>query len=876
MLPALQKTWQGGTTLGGNDLVNQVISEASSELTARTALLAIKNALTTFNLNPWTVVSSSNGVVADNSDNWASVADLVYPTTFGTAYSWIVLKQTNITGTFEVLLSMFDILATDPDRQNLMIKVAAGGGYVAGSINVQPFAPGGDVTINGSGDPWLGSMTTAASCVVSCIESSDGQCTRIVISDPDTGQGFTAFGFEVPRLPNPAWSTPWVAYFLGDTIASGLDCLRRAVMQETTPFHVQINNLTAGKLVTTLRMTGPQRSTAEVIDEIQQSIYLWGGGLFYDGVDAQNDWGTLFDWYWVNRNIGGAHALYGDSFPSQVDGTPQNAVFFPLDAAGPTSSLERAGAAATNLRFTADMTLECWVDISSLNAGQGDNVLFAGKGVFSFGYLFFIKELNGDPNLLRLDIKYSNSNGSLASQSVNGLILVDTWAHVACTREKATGELKLFLNGVQIGSTLVDDIGADIGVETNNPWQLGNKQDSASADHHGYMAEARAWSIVRTPAEILANYDKTLVGNEAGLQGYWPLHTDFNDLTANAYHLTGTAGNGTPAPAITARALPYTGALEDLRTFVCAGDVVWGWLDDSVTDLSAFNWSGKFDIMPADTLEMETMLGIDGSESADLGNLSHEWRIGLGGVNGVVDGGTLTSGIFNMGSAAGTPQYLSNSDYELGAAGREVFTIDGDDDAVATSGGQTTMVIPADPMTSAFRSFLYTIAFTPSAANDGAGIANRMLLHNREVSSIKKGWRLSYQNNNGGSPRRLVALLAFDGVVEDVMISSFTFAYDLPVFAVVVHDFADNKMKMVVAQGSTIQYDEFTMTLSGSFLANDRLVFGKSPAWHPNWGGSSYGAIAQVSTFEWDAAIPSGFTRENVKRYLQYTDGILP
>lgn len=863
-LPALQKTWQGGTTLGGVDLVNQLISQANSEATARFALFAIKQALTTFNLNPWTVVSSSDSVTADNTDRWLDEGDLVFRVLGGGVHSWIVLQQANVNPLFQVCFALSNILASDPNRQHLWIVVSPAAGFTGGTITDRPTATD-EVEINTEGSSWLGSMTTGVDTRLSCIQSSDGQCTRIVaagISGP-----FTSIGFEVPRLPNPNWTNPAVFYALRETIASGNNCFRRAVTQETSPFKAIVTDLDSNPLEVAMRMTGPQRSTGEVIDEIKQSIHFWGGGLSYDGVDAQVDWGTLFDWYWVNRNTGGSHAADGDSFPAQVDGTPQNAAFFPQDAVGPTSSLELAGAAATNLRFTTDMTLECWVDISSLNAGQGENTLFAGKGVFGFGYLFFIKELNGDPNLLRFDIKYSNSNGSLASQSVNGLILVDTWAHVACTREKVNGELKLFLNGVQIGSTLVDDIGADIGVETNNPWQLGNKQDSAAADHHGYMAEARAWSIVRTPAEILANYDKTLVGNEAGLQGYWPLHTDFNDLTANAYHLTGTVGNGTPAPAITARSLPYTGALEDPRTFACVGDAVWGWLDDSATDLELFNWSGTFDIMPQNSGEAETMLGIEGALTTDLGDLSHFYRI-----KGASTTDAGTEPAISMTGGTGAPTYGLDADYELGAAGKEVMDVNAD---AAGQYSNTLSNIPSSPMTSTHRSFLVCASFTPSADNDISGtLTNRVVAWNRNPSGDFNGWNLFFQNVSGANPRRMTSRLDFDSGAHQLT-SSFAFTYGLPVFAMMVADFAAAKQMMFVAQGANLVYNELTITASGPFLCTHRVQLAVSSGSGTPWG-SARGKLGLVNTFEWPAATPSGITVANVKRYLKYTNGFLP
>ena len=38
---------------------------------------------------------------------------------------------------------------------------------------------------------------------------------------------------------------------------------------------------------------------------------------------------------------------------------------------------------------------------------------------------------------------------------------------------------------------------------------------------NGLFDELRVWSVARTPEEIMANYTKAVVGNEAGLVGYW-------------------------------------------------------------------------------------------------------------------------------------------------------------------------------------------------------------------------------------------------------------------------------------------------------------------------------------------------------------------
>jgi len=280
-----------------------------------------------------------------------------------------------------------------------------------------------------------------------------------------------------------------------------------------------------------------------------------------------------------------------------------------------------------------------------------------------------------------------------------------------------------------------------------------------------------------------------------------------------------------------------------------------------------------FDIMPQTEAQMRLFLGVDGSISDDLGDGTHMWRYGAGGELGALDEGTLKGldGTFNMGNASGTPTYSLNADYELGAAGKQVLVIDGDLDQVATSGVNINMIIPAE-MDSAEKSFLYTVAFTPDSDNDLGSIASRIIFHNRGASvGDRNGWRLRFLNNE----RKLRAEIDFD-VGADTLVSTLTFEYDSPVFAVVVYDFADNKVKMGVAQGENLVFDEQALTGSGSFFTTERLTVGRSVTyWTESWGQSMRGVVGQCSSLEWDAAVPSGITAENVGQYLRYTAGLL-
>jgi hypothetical protein len=74
-----------------------------------------------------------------------------------------------------------------------------------------------------------------------------------------------------------------------------------------------------------LFMAQPMQGSTEIVDQYNQdtgTIRMYGGNLTYSGGDADLDWGTLFDWYWVSSDTGGAvYAELLDTFPAAGDRT---------------------------------------------------------------------------------------------------------------------------------------------------------------------------------------------------------------------------------------------------------------------------------------------------------------------------------------------------------------------------------------------------------------------------------------------------------------------------------------------------------------------------------------------------------------------------
>lgn len=94
---------------------------------------------------------------------------------------------------------------------------------------------------------------------------------------------------------------------------------------------------------------------------------------------------------------------------------------------------------------------------------------------------------------------------------------VGRWVHLAGVYEG--GAWKLYRNGVLVAQN-ADATGA---VTASAGWAIGSRPTAADRVFDGRIDEVRLWNRGRSAAEIAADFSRSLVGNEAGLVGYWRL-----------------------------------------------------------------------------------------------------------------------------------------------------------------------------------------------------------------------------------------------------------------------------------------------------------------------------------------------------------------
>ena len=112
-----------------------------------------------------------------------------------------------------------------------------------------------------------------------------------------------------------------------------------------------------------------------------------------------------------------------------------------------------------------------------------------------------------------------NAGGPYLQQNVT--VSSETWHHIAVhTRSSGTSNLKVYLNGQDIGGTVVND--------SNNPTitaflTIGSRFSTSNALFQGQIDDLQIWNDARTVTEIREYMHKELAGNESGLVAYYKM-----------------------------------------------------------------------------------------------------------------------------------------------------------------------------------------------------------------------------------------------------------------------------------------------------------------------------------------------------------------
>lgn len=237
------------------------------------------------------------------------------------------------------------------------------------------------------------------------------------------------------------------------------------------------------------------------------TVYTWSDGTTYTAYDNN---GNPYDapscgWTWGS---GGLYKVYPTAL--SFDGVDDY-----VDCGNGVS-----------LQLTVG-TMEAW--IKTTDAGSS----YRGVIVKQLAYSLFLVD-----NILTL---FDWTAGVAQSTAVN---LADgIWHHVAVSFQSGvTNGTIIYVDGLPVLTTTMT-----VSSQSKSFGIANGSMDSFGQYFTGIIDESRVWNVIRSQAQIQANMNNQLVGNEAGLVGYWKFNeangTIAHDSTANANH--GTLVNGT-------------------------------------------------------------------------------------------------------------------------------------------------------------------------------------------------------------------------------------------------------------------------------------------------------------------------------------------
>jgi hypothetical protein len=222
-LPVLGKTWQyvpnyaiaaTGTALG----TNRTILKAIKDFLTTDAAEWVDNAnIATTAANLWTVRYSCDSVAAgaagDGVDRWGAITDLVWANA-GVAHSWIVLRQTAIGATAELLISCEN---TSANGAQITVVASASAGFTGGTTTTRPTATDEDIRLSSA--TWGGVFNTDTNVKIHVMKSTDGECWRVLCCN--AGQANTSWILEkAVAFAGATWTNRLVTYFQGAAAAT--------------------------------------------------------------------------------------------------------------------------------------------------------------------------------------------------------------------------------------------------------------------------------------------------------------------------------------------------------------------------------------------------------------------------------------------------------------------------------------------------------------------------------------------------------------------------------------------------------------------------------------------------------------------------------
>lgn len=260
-----------------------------------------------------------------------------------------------------------------------------------------------------------------------------------------------------------------------------------------------------------------------------------------------------------------------------------------------------------------NITLECWIKAES-NVGQNKAVKQMDAGT-DVAYGIVVRDDGGGFGITAI----RNKEGVADNAAAYPVTTIGTWHHAVLTYDGTNVKLYTATAGgthTERASTGSTGNGSAGGTDLMTV----GRNYTADQYFDGLVDEFRVWNTVRTTTEMDNNFETELVGNESGLVAYYKLNNDYNDTTANAYHMTAF---NSPVFSTT---VPFVGGLSiDVNDSITVSESVTAELNldvnlnDSVTvsESVTVNLTSNIDVNDSITVSEAVTI-----ENLDLGGIS--------------------------------------------------------------------------------------------------------------------------------------------------------------------------------------------------------------------------------------------------------------
>jgi RHS repeat-associated protein len=244
--------------------------------------------------------------------------------------------------------------------------------------------------------------------------------------------------------------------------------------------------------------------------------------------NGDRNWGTDLFAYTVNGSLGSISGkLFNDENGNGVQDHPTPGPGLAPKFDGSNDIIVVPNHA--DLDLTTAATFSAWVRFDKTPAQNSRNASIIDLSA------------NGGNDDLGL---WAYTDGKFRFFAANGRVAISTtviqpnvWYHVAGTY-KANDRIQIFVNGVMENAVLIPGV-----TRTQSGYDLSIGGHALYGGYlNGVVDEAQVWNRARTQAEIQADMDRSLQGNEAGLMGYW----NFNESSGiTVRDVTGRGRDGT-------------------------------------------------------------------------------------------------------------------------------------------------------------------------------------------------------------------------------------------------------------------------------------------------------------------------------------------